>query len=90
MSDYTANASMPPSAMRELAAAMPAINGAEEARALSAVAVGRQPIRKDPSQRTVGVGSGKGGWQEPRDLPHHGQSFGDRVIDAIGGEGKKR
>jgi hypothetical protein len=85
--DWTARATMHPSTMRELAAAMPPLNGAAEAQALGAVAVGRQPIQKgDPSQRVVGQGRG---WVEPRELPHHGSSYGDRVIDAIGGEGKK-
>ena len=88
--DWTARASMPPLAMRELAEAVPKdMCGAAEARALSAVAVGRQPVvgKSDPSQRVLGQGRG---WVEPRKLPHHGQSYADGVIDGIGGEGKDR
>jgi hypothetical protein len=87
--DPTENASMDPQTMKELADAMPPLNGAAEARALSAVAVGRQPIApsgKDPSQRILGSGRG---WVEPNELPSFGQSAADRMIDkAVGGEGK--
>jgi len=77
--DYTAAASMPPAAMRELAEAMPAMNGAKEAAALSAVAVGRQPVVQSQDRGQRGLNTT--GWRDPAPPPHFGQSFGDKMTD---------
>jgi hypothetical protein len=55
----------------------------------AALSAGRGMVKqgpsRDPSQQR---GVGTRGWIEPAPLQHHGQSYGDGVVDAIGGAGK--
>jgi len=76
--DWSARMSMPASAMEEMAKV-----GCGDPRAdAAALTAGRGMIRqgssKDPSQqRAVGTR----GWIEPRELPHHGRSYADGMMD---------
>jgi hypothetical protein len=84
--DWTARMSMPTAAM----AKMVKVGCGDPSADAAALSAGRGMIQqgpsKDPSEhRAVGTR----GWVEPRELPHHGQSYADRMVDeAVGGEGK--
>ena len=89
--DFTERASMPPQAMRELADAMPAMNGAKEAAALNAVAVGRQPVVQGQDRGQRGLNTGGSGWRDAKPLPKFGTSYAERALDKfVGGEGKEK
>jgi hypothetical protein len=76
---------MPASVMAEMARL-----GCGDPRAdAAALSAGRgmlkQGSERDPGQRAVG----QHGYVDQKPLSHHGQRYGDSVIDAIGGESKR-